>query len=63
MAILTATRALEIIAIAVGVTNGVILLVKPFIRLHSRIDRIDAIVDGLENRVDNLEIVSYRGDT
>lgn len=42
------------LALLVGMANGLILLVRPVGRLHSRIDRLEFRVDDLKEDVDRI---------
>lgn len=41
-------------AVLVGVVNGLVLLVRPVGRLHSRIDRLEYRLDDLKQDVDRI---------
>jgi len=42
------------VAVVIGLINGVILIVRPVGRLHSRIDRLEFRVDDLKEDVDKI---------
>lgn len=42
------------LALIIGMANGLILLVRPVGRLHSRIDRLEFRVDDLKEDVDRI---------
>ena len=42
------------LALLVGMANGLVLLVRPVGRLHSRIDRLEFRVDDLKEDVDRI---------
>ena len=47
--------ALEAVAVALGVMNGLILFVRPVARFHSRLDVIDVQLAQLGNAVQRIE--------
>lgn len=42
------------LAILIGLVNGVILIIRPVSRIHSRIDKLEFRVDDLKEDVDKI---------
>ena len=42
------------LAVLIGLVNGVILLIRPVGRIHSRIDRLEFRMDDLKEDVDRI---------
>jgi hypothetical protein len=50
---------IELAALLVGIANGVILLLKPIARLHSRLDLIEYRLVEIERLLDGMESEGY----